>query len=91
MDLFKNQPEVANIPKEKLDFLTEFAKQSFSTDANQLAGQLSSAAKLANEKGYNFNPDETKLLINLLKSRMSPAEQRKADQIISLVNTFRPH
>lgn len=91
MDLFKNQPETANIPQEKLDFLTEFAKQGFSSDANQLAGQLSSAAKQANEKGYTFNQTETQLLIELLKKNMSPAEQKKADQIIQLVNAFRPH
>ena len=90
MDFIRNHPEVANIPKEKLDFLLQFADQNFSGNANQLASQLSSAANTAKEKGYNFNQQETSLLIELLKQNMSPEEQKKADRILQLIRTFRP-
>lgn len=91
MDQFFNNSKTSHISQEKLNFLTEFSKQSFSKDANQLASQLARASHLAKEKGLSFSSEETTLLIELLKQQMSPEEQAKADKIIHLVNTFRPH
>lgn len=90
MDFIKKSPDTANIPPEKLDFLMQFASQNFNGDAKQLASQLSNAASSAKQKGLTFNQQETSLLINLLKQNMSPAEQQKADRIISLMQTFGP-
>lgn len=88
MDFIRKHPDAANIPKEKLDFLMQFAGQNFNGDAKQLAGKLNSAAVSAKQKGLTFNQQETSLLINLLKQNMSPEEQQKADRIISLMQTF---
>ena len=81
---FLNNPIFQSIPKEKQQFLQAFAARSHTGTANELASQLSSAAMEARSKGLT-------LLIGMLKQNMSPEEQKKADRIIQLVHTFRPH
>ena len=90
MDFIRNHPDAANIPSDKLDFLLQFANQNVSGDPKQVASQLTNAANSARQKGYTFNKQETELLIQLLKQNMSPEEQKKADRIISLMQTFGP-
>ncbi len=87
---FSNNPLFQTIPKEKQAFLQAFANQNLGGTPNELAGQLSSAAAEAKEKGLTFSDAETSLLIGILKQNMSPAEQQKADRIIQLVKTFHP-
>lgn len=88
---FMNNPAFRSLPKEKQKFLEQFASQSMAGNVNDLASQLSSAAADARKQGLQFTDSETSLLINMLKQNMSPAEQVKADRIIQLVHTFRPH
>lgn len=88
---FLNNPIFRSIPKEKQQFLQAFAARSHTGTANELASQLSSAAMEARSKGLTFTDAETTLLIGMLKQNMSPEEQKKADRIIQLVHTFRPH
>lgn len=88
---FLNNPIFQSIPKEKQQFLQAFAAQSHAGNANELANQLSSAAMEARAKGLTFSDTETTLLIGMLKQNMSLEEQKKADRIIQLVRTFRPH
>ena len=88
---FINNPLFQSIPPEKQAFLKNFAAQTPSDNPNDLANQLSSAAMSAKSQGLSFSEAETTLLINMLKQNMSPAEQQKADRIIQLAKTFRPH
>ncbi len=88
---FLNNPIFQSIPKEKQQFLQAFAAQSHGNNANELASQLSNAAMQAKAQGLSFTDTETKLLIGMLKQNMSPEDQKKADRIIQLIHTFRPH
>ena len=80
-----------SLPKEKQQFLQAFAAQPHNGNANELAGQLSNAAMQAKAQGLSLTDAETTLLIGMLKQNMSLEEQKKADRIIQLVHTFRPH
>ena len=80
-----------SLPREKQQFLQAFAAQPHNGNANELAGQRSNAAMQAKAQGLSFTDAETTLLIGMLKQNMSLEEQKKADRIIQLVHTFRPH
>ena len=43
----------------------------------------------AKQEGISFTPNETDLIIEILKQNMSPEEQRKADQILMLMRGMR--
>ena len=88
---FLNNPMFQSLPKEKQQFLQAFAAQPHNGNANELAGPLSNAAMQAKAQGLSFTDAETTLLIGMLKQNMSLEEQKKADRIIQLVHTFRPH
>jgi hypothetical protein len=88
--LFGNNPAFCSLSEEKQQFLQNFAGQKMAGNVNDLAGQLSSAAKDAKQQGIQFSELETNLLINVLKENMSPQEQARADRMIQLMNTFRP-
>lgn len=88
---FLNNPMFQSLPREKQQFLQAFAAQPHTGNANELAGQLSNAAMQAKAQGLSFTDAETALLIGMLKQNMSLEEQKKADRIIQLVHTFRPH
>lgn len=88
---FLNNPMFQSLPREKQQFLQAFAAQPHNGNANELAGQLSNAAMQAKTQGLSFTDAETTLLIDMLKQNMSLEEQKKADRIIQLVHTFRPH
>ena len=88
---FLNNPMFQSLPKEKQQFLQAFAAQPHNGNANELAGQLSNASMQAKAQGLSFTDAETTLLIGMLKQNMSLEEQKKADRIIQLVHTFRPH
>ena len=88
---FLNNPMFQSLPKEKQQFLQAFAAQPHHGNANELASQLSNAAMQAKAQCLSFTDAETTLLIGMLKQNMSLEEQKKADRIIQLVHTFRPH
>ena len=88
---FLNNPMFQSLPREKQQFLQAFAAQPHNGNANELAGQLSNVAMQAKAQGLSFTDAETTLLIGMLKQNMSLEEQKKADRIIQLVHTFRPH
>ena len=88
---FLNNPMFQSLPREKQQFLQAFAAQPHNGNANELAGQLSNAAMQAKTQGLSFTDAETTLLIDMLRQNMSLEEQKKADRIIQLVHTFRPH
>ncbi len=89
LDFLKNNPNLKNMDAEKLSFLMDFASKNPSGDAKQMASVLMGAANTAKNKGVEFTPDETDILIELLKQNMSPQEQQKTDQIMMLMRTMR--
>lgn len=89
MDFFKNNENFKNISPEKLNFLMNFAAQNKSGNAKEMSNMILGAMNNAKKEGIQFTPNETDLIIEILKQNMSPEEQRKADQILLLMRNMR--
>ena len=89
LDFLKNNPNLKNMDADKLRFLMDFAAQNPTGDMKSMASVLMNASSSAKNKGVEFTSDETSILVELLKQNMSPEEQKKADQIMLLMNTMR--
>lgn len=89
LDFLQNNPELNNIDPKKLEFLMNLASENPPTNTKDMANVLMGAASNAKKNNMEFTPDETDLLIGLLKQNMSPQEQKKADQILMLMKTMR--
>ena len=78
---WQNDPTLNNMDLKKLAFLSELASQSGGKSMDTLLPFLISANKNANSMGLQFSDAETDLIVNLLKSRMSPQEQSRIDML----------
>ena len=88
-DFLKNNANFANISPEKLNFLMNFAAQNKSGNAQDMSNMIMGAVNNAKQAGISFTPNETDLIVEVLKQNMSPEEQRKADQILMLMRTMK--
>lgn len=88
-DFFKNNANFSNISPEKLDFLMKFAAQNKSGNAQEMSNMVMGAVSNAKKEGISFTPNETDLIVEILKQNMSPEEQRKADQLLMLMRTMK--
>ncbi|MGN0483668.1 MAG: hypothetical protein ACI4HI_08965 [Lachnospiraceae bacterium] len=85
-DDIRNDPNLQNIPKEKLDLLLSFANQPLPKNPQELSVRFLESMQQAKEENMHFNSAETELLIEILKSQLSPADQQKADRMIRLLH-----
>lgn len=88
-DFLKNNANFANISPEKIDFLMKFAAQNKSGNAQEMSKMVMGAVNNAKQEGIQFTPNETDLIIEILKQNMTPEEQRKADQLLMLMRTMK--
>ena len=88
-DYLKNNANFANISPEKMNFLMNFAAQNKSGNAQDMSNMIMGAVNNAKQAGISFTPNETDLIVEVLKQNMSPEEQRKADQILMLMRTMK--
>lgn len=88
-DFFNNNEQFKNLSPEKLNFLMQFANQQKGNTPKEMSNSLMGAMNTAKQQGIQFSPNETDMLIEVLKQNMSPEEQRKADQILMMMRTFR--
>ena len=87
-DELKNNPALKNISKEKLDLLLTYVTQAEKLKQNEVMTYFLSITKKANEQGISFNDDETEIILNILKKRMSPSEIKKIDMIKNLTQVI---
>jgi hypothetical protein len=88
-DFLKNNSGLSDISPEKLNFLMEFAAQNKTGNAKEMSNMILGAVQSAKKKGIMFSPNETDLIIEILKQNMSPEEQRKADQLLLLMRNLK--
>ena len=88
-DFLKNNAGLSDISPKKLNFLMQFASQNKSGNAKEMSNMILSAVNSAKQEGIQFSPDETDLIIEILKQNMSPEEQRKADQLLMLMRNLK--
>ena len=80
-DIFNN-PLFQSLAPEKLRFIQEFHQMAKPSDSKQATPFFMQMMQQARQKGIQFTPNETELLIQLLKSNMSEADQKKADMML---------
>lgn len=89
IDSLKNNASFSNISPEKIDFLMKFAAQNKTGNAQEMSNMIMGAVNNAKQEGIAFTPNETDLIVEVLKQNMSPEEQRKADQILNLMRMMK--
>ena len=67
----------------------KFASQNKSGNAQEMSNMILGAVNSAQKEGIQFTPNETDLIVQILKQNMSPEEQRKADQIMMLMRSMK--
>lgn len=80
----KNE-KLKNIDMQKINMLQELLKQANGKNSSDMLPFLLAASKQANSKGLNFTKEEMKLIIEVLKKDMSPAEQERTSKILSIL------
>lgn len=88
-DFLKNNDSFANISPEKIQFLMQFANQNKSGNAQEMSHMIMGAMNEAKKEGIQFTPNETDLIIEVLKQNMTPEEQRKANQLLMLIRNMK--
>lgn len=88
-DFLENNPLLANMSPEKLQFLMSFASSEKPTDIKEMLPFLLSVSNSAKAKDIQFTDPETELLVNILKQNMSADEAKKADKIMQLMKNRR--
>ncbi len=89
LDFLTNNPELKNMNPQKLNFLMELASNNPPNNTKDMANVLMGAASKAKQSGMEFTPNETDLLVGILKQNMSPEEQKKTDQIMMLMRNMK--
>ncbi|MCI9646766.1 MAG: hypothetical protein HFH40_08175 [Lachnospiraceae bacterium] len=86
-----NNPQLANISPEKLQFFMELAKNSSPNGSNpkEMAESLKNASTQAKSQGMDFSSNERDLIIEVLKQSMTPQEQKKVDLLMQMMKTMR--
>lgn len=88
-DFLKNNENLSGISPEKLNFLLQFAAQNKSGNAKEMSNLVMNAVHSAKKDGIQFSPNETDVIIEILKQNMTPEEQRKADQLLTLMKNLK--
>lgn len=78
-DAWKQDPRLASMNPEKLEFLTDFAKQLGSAPKDQSLARFISWSTEAQNRGITFSDQEAKLLTDILISHLSSAEKGRFD------------
>ena len=83
---WKENPELKNMDKSKLDMLQQLADQGVGKNPSDM---LMEAASRGKKNGLNFSQTEISAILDVLKEGKSPKEQAKMDRIIGLMRMIR--
>ena len=79
-DLSKN-PKLKNIDSKKLNLIEMLTQQANSKKPEEILPFFLAVNAKANEMGISFNDDETEMILDALKSKMTPSDIKKIDMI----------
>ncbi|MCM1257466.1 MAG: hypothetical protein NC307_06395 [Roseburia sp.] len=88
-NFIKSNPDLSKISPEKLNFLMQFAAQNKSGNAKEMSNMILGAVNNAKKEGISFSPNETDLIVEVLKQNMNPEEQRKAEQLLNIMRNLK--
>ncbi len=79
-----NNPKLKNIDSKKLKMLMQLTEAAEKKEADKLLPFFVEVTRKANSMGITFNDDETDVILNVLKARMSPDDVKKIEMIKNL-------
>lgn len=86
---WKENPELKNMDKSKLDMLQQLADQGAGKNPSDMLPFLMEAVSREKKNGLNFSQPEISAILDVLKAGKSPQEQAKMDRIIGLMRMIR--
>lgn len=80
-----NHPAMENIDPIKLELIKTAAQQTAGKSGNSLATVMMALITSAGKRGIHFTPEETSLILEILKEGRSDEEKRQIDNMVNLV------
>lgn len=82
-------PQFQQLSEEKQKFLLEFASKNPGATSKDAARSLMHTVSEAKQRNISFTPEESTLLIQVLKQGMSKEEAEKTERMIQMVQQFK--
>lgn len=79
-----NDDRLAGISDEKLDLLVKIVEQSRTKSTKELIPFFLRESTAAHSNGINFSNNETDVILDVLKERMSPEEIKRIETVKKL-------
>jgi hypothetical protein len=83
-----NREQLRNISPAKLQIILEIMEASKGKGSDMIMPLLLHANQQMQQQGLSFTPEESNLIIQLLKEDMSPSEVRKLDMMQSILQSY---
>lgn len=83
-------PAIANIAKEKLNFLQKLVFESEYLNEKEKMPFFLALANRSKQANIQFTEDEISRIINVLKKYSSPKEIAKMDQVLKMFHSRKP-
>lgn len=82
-----NHPAMKDIDPVKLELIKTAARQTAGKSGNSLAAVMMALITSAGKRGIQFTPEETSLILEILKEGRSDEEKNQIDTMVNLVMT----
>ena len=82
---WKNHPALKQIDPRKLEIMELLIKQCQGKSLKTILPDLMAASSRMSEQGLSFTNEETAIIIDALKSNMSPQEQQRIDMLRNFI------
>lgn len=85
MEEWMNHPAMKNLDPVKLELIRTAARQTKGKSGKALAPVMLSLIVSANKRGIRFTPEETDLILAIMKEGKSDSEKNQIDHIVDSV------
>ena len=85
MEEWMNHPAMKNLDPVKLELIRTAARQTKGKSGKELAPVMLSLIVSANKRGIRFTPEETDLILAIMKEGKSDSEKKQIDHMVDSV------
>ncbi len=85
MEEWMNHPAMKNLDPVKLELIRTAARQTKGKSGKELAPVMLSLIVSANKRGIRFTPEETDLILAIMKEGKSDSEKNQIDHMVDSV------
>lgn len=83
-----NPNQLRNIPPAKLRIILDLMEASRGKETDSIMPLLMQANQKMQQQGLQFTPNESQLILDLLKEDMTPDEIRRLEMMQSIISNF---